>query len=307
MRPRGGIIGASVTPTQSAASGVWTVREAERYTRAFQWPGTITPAGIPNLALWLDASDSTTFYDATSGGALVSAGNAVARWNDKSGNCLNATQGSSGNQPTRTAGVRQGLDGLTFSGTSQFLTIPGSAATFAFLHNGSGAVYWVASFGSSSDPNAQYGVLATGGATAAEYGYLVAFEDRSSAVNNGFISSTIADAGGNRGWLNRLANVLSPQTFTTYAELISASNATAAQRSVVQINAGTSLMANTLTNSPYSGSAAFNLTIGAVPTGGSQNSYMLGTLCEVVIYSAQPTATQHAQLQSYLRSKWRTA
>jgi len=38
MRPRGGIIGASVTPTQQVASGVWTLREAEAYGRDFLWP-----------------------------------------------------------------------------------------------------------------------------------------------------------------------------------------------------------------------------------------------------------------------------
>lgn len=38
MRPRGGIIGASVTPTTVSASGVWALREAEAYRRASSWP-----------------------------------------------------------------------------------------------------------------------------------------------------------------------------------------------------------------------------------------------------------------------------
>ena len=44
MRPRGGIIGASTAPTQSAAGGIWTLREAEAYSRATLWPAL---AGAP--------------------------------------------------------------------------------------------------------------------------------------------------------------------------------------------------------------------------------------------------------------------
>ncbi|WP_353208512.1 fibronectin type III domain-containing protein [Sphingorhabdus sp.] len=38
MRPRGGIIGASTAPTATSASGIWTLREAESYTRGATWP-----------------------------------------------------------------------------------------------------------------------------------------------------------------------------------------------------------------------------------------------------------------------------
>ncbi|NBW20979.1 MAG: fibronectin type III domain-containing protein [Caulobacteraceae bacterium] len=45
MRPRGGIIGTNVTPTQTAASGIWTLREVEAYQRSGSWaalPGAPT-------------------------------------------------------------------------------------------------------------------------------------------------------------------------------------------------------------------------------------------------------------------------
>ncbi|NDC96439.1 fibronectin type III domain-containing protein [bacterium] len=47
MRPRGGIIGATVQPTTTAASGMWTLREAEALTRAGTWPTAPTPPGVP--------------------------------------------------------------------------------------------------------------------------------------------------------------------------------------------------------------------------------------------------------------------
>jgi hypothetical protein len=58
-----------------------------------------TPAAI-STALWLDAADSSTLFDAVSGGSNVTTGNAVARWNDKSGNGRNVTQSNASFRPT---------------------------------------------------------------------------------------------------------------------------------------------------------------------------------------------------------------
>ncbi|NDG32837.1 hypothetical protein EB118_22555, partial [bacterium] len=38
MRGRGGYVGFNRVPTAGAASGVWTLREAEEATRAGTWP-----------------------------------------------------------------------------------------------------------------------------------------------------------------------------------------------------------------------------------------------------------------------------
>ena len=72
MRPRGGVIGANVTPTQTAASGVWTVREVEAYTRANAWPalpGAPTSvsgtAGNAQVSLTWTAPSSTGGYAIT--------------------------------------------------------------------------------------------------------------------------------------------------------------------------------------------------------------------------------------------------
>jgi hypothetical protein len=52
-------------------------------------------------ALWLDASDSSTLFDATTGGNLVTMNNSVARWEDKSGNSRHVTQALLSRRPTR--------------------------------------------------------------------------------------------------------------------------------------------------------------------------------------------------------------
>ena len=73
------------------------------------------PNKISNLALWLDAADSKTLFDATSGGSLVAADGQVARWEDKSGNGRHVTQGTSAARPIRKVNSRNGLDTLDFT------------------------------------------------------------------------------------------------------------------------------------------------------------------------------------------------
>jgi hypothetical protein len=72
MRPRGGIIGASITPTQTAASGIWTVREAEAYARSGAWaalPGA--PTGVTGTAGNAQVALTWTAPAATGGYAIT--------------------------------------------------------------------------------------------------------------------------------------------------------------------------------------------------------------------------------------------
>lgn len=79
-----------------------------------------TPAFITMLdlspALWLDGSDASTLYDATSGGSLVAANGAIARWQDKSASAAHVTQSTAGSRPARKTSVQNGLDAVLFDG-----------------------------------------------------------------------------------------------------------------------------------------------------------------------------------------------
>lgn len=77
-------------------------------------------------ALWLDAADPNTLYDATTGGNLVAAGGTIARWEDKSGNGRHATQATSGSRPTRQTAVKNSKDVARFDGSDDFM-IPSSS------------------------------------------------------------------------------------------------------------------------------------------------------------------------------------
>ena len=77
-----------------------TTLEQQRieYYLAQKWglssSSNFAPTQISNCALWLDASDGTTF--------TYSSGSNVSQWNDKSGKANNAVRGSWGTYPTRT-------------------------------------------------------------------------------------------------------------------------------------------------------------------------------------------------------------
>jgi len=85
-----------------------------------------TPAAI-STNLWLDASDASTFYDATTDGNLVAAEDTVARWQDKSGNSRHFIQGDASLRPTFKASVQNGKSVLRFDG-SDWMEGPGFAS-----------------------------------------------------------------------------------------------------------------------------------------------------------------------------------
>ena len=76
-------------------------------------------------AMWLDASDAATLYDATSGGSLVAADGTVARWEDKSGNARHLTQGTLANRPTRKTSMYNGRDIVRVFGSGDLMARTG--------------------------------------------------------------------------------------------------------------------------------------------------------------------------------------
>jgi hypothetical protein len=79
------------------------------------------PTDISGLALWLDASDASTLWADTAG--TIPATSTVARWNDKSGNSNNATQGTGINQPITGSSNINGINAISFDGTNDFFNL----------------------------------------------------------------------------------------------------------------------------------------------------------------------------------------
>lgn len=82
---------------------------------------SFVPSMLSGLALWLDASDTRTLYNATSGGQVVTNGNTIARWEDKSGNARHFTQSTANNQPTLRTNSLNGFATVEFDGTNDRL------------------------------------------------------------------------------------------------------------------------------------------------------------------------------------------
>ena len=92
------------------------IASSRRRSTAFS-PLSLSPA------LWLDASDASTLWDATSGGSLVASNGAIARWEDKSGNAKHALQTTAANRPLRKIGIKNGMDTVRFDGINDGLQV----------------------------------------------------------------------------------------------------------------------------------------------------------------------------------------
>ena len=72
MRPRGGVIGMSLAPSQSAASGLWSLREAEAYSRDSMWPALAgPPTNVAGTAGDAQITLAWTAPSATGGSAIT--------------------------------------------------------------------------------------------------------------------------------------------------------------------------------------------------------------------------------------------
>lgn len=85
-----------------------------------------TPSLLPNLALWLDATDAAT---------IILNGSNVAQWNDKSGTGRNVAQAIAAQQPAYNTTAINGRAGLVFDGINDII----DNQSAALLRNVSGS------------------------------------------------------------------------------------------------------------------------------------------------------------------------
>jgi hypothetical protein len=304
MRGRGGFIGSNVTPASaavnSAASGVWSVREAESLKRAGTWPTAfVNPTSITGLQLWLDASDSGTLYNATSGGSLVAADGSVARWEDKSGNARHATQSTAGNRPVRKTAIQNGLDVLRFDGTDDFL----DSTDFLDLTSGQAMTAFVvlkrASTGGNHQILSKYGFSnANDDSTQKGWNWMFLSTDRiranfTSVANDGF-STRLSDS------------TVTASSFTVLALKSSAGSLSSSmlyRNSSVVASSATAADMETLSDTTYA------ITIGALryTFNSAADKYLQfanADYAEVIIYNSALSDANRAAVESYLIGKW---
>jgi hypothetical protein len=295
-RPRAGYIGFNRVPAasavNSAASGVWSLREAEQAKRAGTWPSaSVNPTSITGLQLWLDASDASTLYDATSGGSLVAANGGVARWEDKSGNARHATQGTAGSRPTRKTAIQGGRDVLRFDGSDDWLT----SADVADLSSGTAITCFCvvkrAATGSGHTIIAKY--ERTPDQTSAEDGWLFRFFD-----------SNVLNAAFGRDGSYSQQTTTSAVTASSFSSLSfkatagSLTTLTAIYQNGVALASTSSGGVQTLDNTTYP------ITIGVQRYAGVSYDLFNGDIAEIMIYNSALSDADRSAVDLYFTTKW---
>jgi len=294
-RARGGYIGFNRVPAaaalNSAASGVWTLREAEALKRAGTWPGSsFNPLSISGLQLWLDASAPETLFDATSGGSLVAADGGVARWEDKSGNGRHATQATSGNRPLRKTGVQNGRGVLRFDGANDSLATPAFHISAA---NGYCTAFIVAATASIAE-------------TASALHFVC--QDNSSIPPRTF---QLFRRNGDKlqsVWFNNFSETsalgvveVSISANTFFCGSVSVGDSVAMRKNGIL---GATFLSAPTTSIDRRGGALF---IGARTNQIDESSaldFVQGDICEIIIYNSALSATDREAVENYLIAKW---
>ncbi len=310
-RPRGGYIGFNRVPAataiNSAASGVWTLREAEALKRAGTWP-FVAPGGVATgLQAWYDASDSATLFDATTGGSLVAADGGVARWEDKSGNSRHMTQGTAGSRPTRKTAIQGGLDVLRFDGSADFMSVASSTATFNFIHTGDHTIFMA--FKANVANSARRRLLdncINNGSPSGGRGFSVAyFNDFGTATPYSKIGQLVVNTNG----AVRVNSYTGDNSYpnTTYCVLTivgDPGNATDGNRATFYNNGSAkSETPNGEGAALPTADATYDLTL--FTSGGDTNrTFAEGDVGEIILYDSALSNADRALVEDYLLAKW---
>lgn len=253
---------------------------------------TFSPRRFSGLQLWLDAADTSTLFDATSGGSLPANNGGVARWVDKGPNAFAFTQGTANNRPARKTQQLNGLDGIYFDGSNDCLycnanvfdTTVSLMAVAAFDNNTSRrAVVDLNTVDGSFFRN--FTLEQNTGSTAGNrYGFY--------ASNQSFDSGTATSSGA--------------KLFCVTADATSG-NGIVANTTYRVSGVATTLTRMSGTGSYLSYTSTNGVMIGSFNDGGA-NTFaalgMLGHIYEVIVYNVRLTTDQIGFIERYLARKW---
>jgi hypothetical protein len=228
---------------------------------------TFTPSSITGLQLWLDASDSSTIFNASSGGSDVSPGGAIGRWQDKSGNGRHFVASGSA-MPTFTSSGLNGRSVVTFNGTANNLTNSTNIIFFSSVT-------------------------------------IIAVVRRVSGAYGGFITSQTGDDGPSllidNNKLFVRAGSGSAQTVATSANFTGPSVATAVINNWTPSLYVNGSLVGTGSFADVRGEAS-TTSIGTYRVG--DTNFLNGYIAEMVVYNSVLSNANRSAVESYLMSKW---
>ena len=209
------------------------------------------PTTLTGLALWLDGADSST---------LTLSGSSVTAWSDKSGNSRNATGGVS---PTL------GTNGVTFNGTTQYLSTTYSAVPAAE------SVFVVATWTGTTDRN--YCIIGTSATNGRGY----------NVFRSGGAAVIRWDRWGVAGYA-QTSGVQSNVQFMSSAIFTGSAGTTG-------LNGGSQSASAAFS---FSGTGTTNIGTGVL------SDYFTGTINEVLCFSRALSTPQRQRVEGYLAWKW---
>ena len=242
------------------------------------------------------------FVDWTSVTSFTGASNGfIVTVYDQTGNNRHATQSTPANQvqiissgtlltETGAGSGAVARAGFRFDGSNDVLEVSSSTATYNFIHNGSSAtIVGVHRFGSVSNPDTVYSACGNSASDAANVGFVINYDDRSSLTRNNRIVNGVQRGNVAGAAVANVSNdnSINPNQLNLFIAVIDADNATAANRSSVYVNGGAAIQNNSLTNAPSTSNATFNFQWGAA---GNNVNLMVGAACSLIMWNADQTA-----------------
>lgn len=240
-------------------------------------------------------------WDAARTDTISHTGGLVDTWNDLvAGRDLN---GVTTTRPTTGATTLNGFNILDFDdgGNPHYLTDAGTAADFAFMHNGaSSTVYLVCHIGITGSPATDYGLYGNNAGTSSNIGHYLLFLGNGAPVNRSQHVVT-RGVGGSFVTINQSADNYLPGDTWVLIEVVTDSDAATADRSKVYVANSSVVQNNASTATDSNSNPTYAWQIGAL--GNNTNTGVL-KVAEILIYSEEVTGTNRTDVRDYLGDKW---
>ena len=234
--------------------------------------------------------------DASKASSITLNGSTVSQWVDQSANGYVFSQGTASYQPTLVSAGLNGKNTISWGG-NDVLNSTAGASTWKFFNDGTKYIFcMVAKF----QTQAGY-VLITDAASGANAGGRIIWETGGALTN----ASTNAGQSGTYSFINTTANgTYASDTWKNVGILADPANGTAASRSSIKFNNGSSIANNTLTNNNANQNPASTWLLGSY-SGDAITDRMIGEVAEIVVVKGtDATDSNRTAIYSYLNSKW---
>ena len=234
---------------------------------------SFVPTDLTGLIMWLDANDTSTLFDATSGGSTVTANDtAVARWEDKSTSAKHFKQTTLNNRPKLFTSSQNGKNVIRFDGTNDSMNIDSA------FSGQTEATYFVALKVKNDPP------LTT----------------NTSGHPIGFLTGNVTNAG---HYPFTDGNIYD-NTLTTSRKSAGNPTPSLANFHIYNVEASNSVWTARVNKSQLFTTGTNTIGVGQTALGISISFYFDGDIGEFIAYSSILSSTDRGKVEDYLYAKW---